>query len=652
MTTKDGKTESAPKVRKRPDRSVRNQEAKNSDQTIVKCCLLKRLRGDDEVKLRARAAITNRVTAFSQRARCAGIALQHILKNCAAAQPDDAAAIQFPPNLLDQTFVRQLFLGTDSANLPEAAITSFYQAHPWLHTVAAGEDTRHSYDQNMYTHGAKKYLTNLKTQIVTNLERRVRVFTRQYAAVVGEEVVSEHERRAMVCQLMGWPLPPGLGCMFPVKQAIQAVVDEHRRILNADAANTNLNDWWAKQHREDILRYYIHLNRFRAANNLKLFDIAPVCHIKTHFITIDTDVLYGIMRDAQLISNTCTKPIFQSLGCVHWQSFFEFDSLRASHQRFTGTIETDGVAACVHFLQPKRQPREQKLGTQVCGSGKQVTVRNLLDVSDSSKRYVAVDGGRCNIMTVAEKVPSNENGGGTKYVQWVLTREQYYKEAGIKDARRLTEDWHRQPAVKEALLALANASTKGVDLAAHEAHIETYRQQYHTLWLEYIHPRWAQQRMRLFGGKKRVFANFFNSIQARDPSKEVVVGYGSAKFAPGGKGEVSVPVCRAFKECCYRFRTLVVDEFRTTMVHHESDSILKLVRRKDNNTKLRDLLWCESTSPERKSKFVSRDFNAAINILRCLTLPIRPLALTRIPGQAALAYVTGKLVGFRRASAC
>ncbi len=139
---------------------------------------------------------------------------------------------------------------------------------------------------------------------------------------------------------------------------------------------------------------------------------------------------------------------------------------------------------------------------------------------------------------------------------------------------------------------------------------------------------------------------------ARDPSKEVVVGYGSAKFAPGGKGEVSVPVCRAFKECCYRFRTLVVDEFWTTMVHHESDSILKLVRRKDNNSKLRDLLWCESTSPERKSKFVSRDFNAAINILRCLTLPIRPLALTRIPGQAALAYVTGKLVGFRRAAAC
>jgi hypothetical protein len=414
--------------------------------------------------------------------------------------------------------------------------------------------------------------------------------------------------------------------------------------LNADAPNTNLNDWWAKQHREDILRYYIHLNRFRATNNLKLFDIAPVCRIKTHFITIDSDVLYGIMRDARLITSSCTKPVFQALHSAHWQSFFEYDSLRARDQKFTGTIETDGVAACVHFLRPKRlDTSSQKLCTQK--HGKQVL--NLLTISDS-KRYVAVDGGRRNIMTMAEKVPDGDS-GDTKYVQWVLTREQYYKESGIVQARRLSEDWQRRPPVKEALLALANTSTKGVDLAAHEAHMETYRQQYHTLWLEYIHPRWAQQRMRLFGGKKRVFAEFFNSVQARDPSKEIVVGYGSAKFAPGGKGEVSVPVCRAYKECSYRFQTLTIDEFRTTMVHHEDDSILKQVARRDDRTKKsRDLLWCESTSPERTSKFVSRDFNAAINILRCLTLPIRPLALTRVQGQTPLAYVVGKLIGFRR----
>lgn len=645
MTANEKETQQ-PKVRKRPDRSARNQEAKDSDHTIVKCCLLKRLRGDEETRRSLRSAITDRVTAFSQRARCAGLALQHIIKKCAAAHPEDAAAIQFPANLFDQTFVRQLFLGTDSANLPEAAITAFYQAHPWMHAVVSQEETRHSYDQNTYTHGAKTYLTNLKTQIVTNLEARVRVFTRQYAQVVPGGL-SDNERRAMLYQLMGWALPPGLS---PVSEDVQAVINEHRRILNADTPTTNLNEWWAKQHREDILRYYIHLNRFRAAHNMKLFDIAPVCRIKAHFITIDTDVLYGIMKDAHLVSSACTKSAFQLLGSAHWQSFFEYDSLRARDQKFTGTIETDGVAACVHFLRPKRQPREQKLCTQKTGSGKDVTITNLLAVDDS-KRYVAVDGGRCNIMTMVEKVPDDET-GGTKYVQWVLTREQYYKESGLKDAQRLSEDWQRRPAVKEALAALANASTKGVDLAAHEAHIETYGQHYHTLWLEYLHPRWAQQRMRLFGGKKRVFAEFFNSVQARDPSREVVVGYGSAKFAPGGKGEVSVPVCRAYKECCYRFWTLVVDEFRTTMVHHEDDSILKLVRRKDNNKKSRDLLWCESTSPERKSKFVSRDFNAAINILRCLTLPIRPLALTRIPGQAALAYVTGKLVGFRRAAAC
>ena len=45
--------------------------------------------------------------------------------------------------------------------------------------------------------------------------------------------------------------------------------------------------------------------------------------------------------------------------------------------------------------------------------------------------------------------------------------------------------------------------------------------------------------MRLYGGKKRVFAKFFNGLVSK--GKKTVVAYGAAKFAPGGKGEMAVP---------------------------------------------------------------------------------------------------------------
>lgn len=117
--------------------------------------------------------------------------------------------------------------------------------------------------------------------------------------------------------------------------------------------------------------------------------------------------------------------------------------------------------------------------------------------------------------------------------------------------------------------------------------------------------------------------------------RPVALAYGSAKFAPGGKGELSVPTTRIFRECSYRFRIALIDEFRTTQADSRTGIHLQKVatltgKREDEfcGVKVvRGLLWCGSTS--KSGRFVNRDLNAAINIRRCALASGRPDCLNR-----------------------
>lgn len=186
---------------------------------------------------------------------------------------------------------------------------------------------------------------------------------------------------------------------------------------------------------------------------------------------------------------------------------------------------------------------------------------------------------------------------------------------------------------------MSTVSTKGDSVVDHIAYVQMYLKNKDILWKEMLKKRWARQRIGLYGGKKRIFANFFNAIQnggdEQDKSgqtRRVVVAFGSEKFAPGGRNELSVPTTRAYNECRYRFPTIPIDEFRTTRVYSKDDSILGKVGYKGINVAVRGLLWCSSTN---NGKFVNRDLNAALNIRRCATGP-RPEALTRTHGLVRL----------------
>jgi hypothetical protein len=282
----------------------------------------------------------------------------------------------------------------------------------------------------------------------------------------------------------------------------------------------------------------------------------------------------------------------------HWNSVFAISRLQGKDCTFGHSIKTDGVSMCMHFERPKTTVIDHDDGEDQNAVGAYVT--------DPNDVVFGNDPGRINIYYMATVLPD-----GTAKT-YVLTRRQYYNDSGVFTARRHSEHWNF--GIKHHLDALSTVSSKGCDVLDHEVYLEVFFAHERGLWDEYVRPRWARQRLSLYGGKKRVFARFFNKIKTAFPGRNVVIAYGSAKFAPGGKGELSVPTSRAYKECATRVTTVPTGEFRTSKVYNVDDSVLQLVARKDRPMRaFRGVLWSVTTR-----RFVSRDRNAALNIRRCL----------------------------------
>jgi ribosomal protein L35AE/L33A len=616
----DGDTKT---VRKRPDRKQKILDRKNNSETVVKSALLKYLNVDN--KTETQSIIQDRVICYSKRMNMASIVLSGIIKELFNGV-EDVLSIDIP-NIFDQTFVRQLMLGTVGCDLPYQVITKYYNDHPECIVVKE----RYQADSNIYSFGAKTYITNLKNYFKLNFAPRMKSFTKKFSELEG---LTDKDGVVLYYQINGWELQDDFEYDLPPSKVIIDTVIEHRRILDLQVGESISEEWFEnKSNLKNMLRYFVLINRFRENNNLPLFNIVPICKIKNHFITIDTHSLYGIMKDLNLIGE-CNRITFLSIGKHHWNSFLKIERLQGRDNKFTGTIETDGISISTHFTRPKNEAdifKELDIKEKKNKSKK----KNPIITLKKEDRIIGIDPGRCNIFFGTEEIED------FKFKSYKFTRKQYYSESGIFSARKQTNNWTKN--IQSNLNEMSSVSSKGMNLDNHNIYLSAYIKNYDALWNEYIKSKWARQRLRLYGGKKRSFAKFFNKIRNFDTTKRVVIAFGSAKFAPGGKNEISIPTTRAFKECAMRFPTLAVDEFRTTKIFHEDDSVLESVANYKTNERLRGLLWCSSTN---SNKLVNRDLNAAINIRRCIANPVRPISLTRIKGQPRLGNAIGKKLKF------
>ena len=613
------------------------KDRENYEETVVKSCLQKYLRGD---KIKFIDAIKQRVCSCSKRFHMASLLLSIFIKSM-----DNYDDIEF---IFDQTFIRQLMLGFEGTSKKYPKLIDFVKNNPnYILDLP-----RHLSDSNIYSFASNLYLTNLKNSLSMNLEPRIRKFVKNYQKIYG---LTDDQRIIMLYKIAGWKLPSNLSGIL-INQDIQEEIQRHREILNLK----ELTEYFSTQKKNllPILKYYIYLNRFYESynnNKIKLFNIVPINKVKSHNITIDASVLFGIMKDAEMIKKDMKMKDFDAME--QWKSILKFEKLTGKDCVFTGTINTDGITLCTHFKRLKKESTETK-----------VTFKD-------TDRVIGVDPGRTNIFYGVEKIDMNQVtlqnrlSKSAKYKvkktkklkttkkikrpqkvqkkkkkkvrkkvnkpkkkskpkkvnnikEYVLTRKQYYNDSGINKANDQTLKWNK--GIQSSLNELSRVSTKGMNIQKHNEYMTVYHSIKDSLWAEYTKPRWSRQRFRLYGGKKRVFAKFLNEIKNIDTSRQVKLAYGSAKFNPTGKGEVAVPTTQMFKECSYRFPIVLVDEYLTTKIHYETNTVLQKVQVKGESSCLRGLLWSQPTC-----KFVSRDKNAALNILRCGLLKRRPSALSR-----------------------
>jgi hypothetical protein len=146
-------TEEPTTKRKRPDRIAKLKLRKTTKETVVKTTLLNYLIGDLEFKNKFTNAIKNRVLAYSKRINMASLALNDIIKK--SFDKVDINEVELP-EIFDQTFIRQLILGTEGTSKTNQ-LSQYFKENP---SYLCNEE-RHFFDRNIYSSGTIKYIIRL-----------------------------------------------------------------------------------------------------------------------------------------------------------------------------------------------------------------------------------------------------------------------------------------------------------------------------------------------------------------------------------------------------------------------------------------------------------------------------------------------------------
>lgn len=518
----------------------------------------------------------------------------------------------------DAKFFRQCFTGVGDLPIVKDVLTTTFGDHP--------EIPRYEGDWQAITYAVNQYRTTFQTSIFYNFDRRL-------SKLVSEWVDKFHPNaedgvgQAIIRKILGQhddEIDVDTVLNDDMKMFVSSMRERFDHPNNFDASEVKI---------DILLRYsYVILKCHREYGLPGGFSLAPLCGTRRHHISIDSTVLYCILRKtAKYFKDTAPEWIHMttSLSLTEflqedesrpltyrqyaWMHFFDTFSLIPNG--FTGRILTDGVKCSVVFERPKKSIAIEDRD--------EIDMRNRILVT-SAERVIAIDPGRTNLVT------SLEVGTDGKEIFRGLTRRSYYD--SFSHAVETLKRWNARLRDVDEEFSLYSLRTSFSILR--EGYIGVYFQQYDRIWYERGSKRHARVRFYIKSKKRSYLDKFFQGFVSPGRPKPVIL-YGAARLrSHGTRGELAVPVKGVLKSCRRYFWTVLVDEFRTSKRHSKCHLDMHPVRTRsawDNETrqerqrrKVRGLYYCGKCH-----KFVDRDRDACRSIMEAGLSEIRPDYLCR-----------------------
>ncbi|KAJ9526413.1 hypothetical protein QJQ45_009899 [Haematococcus lacustris] len=252
------------------------------------------------------------------------------------------------------------------------------------------------------------------------------------------------------------------------------------------------------------------------------FTLTPMARVGVHVIKVDSRVLQGVCRQLGLTKETRAAFTSEPALSHHWARWFNTNKLRNKEFHFER-----GIAEVREFV-----------------------------FDPDTQIGVGIDPGVTQAVSAASGVwdPATGQLKADQLRRWKLTKGEH----------------------------LAAASSAGTSLEANLKHITVTLATWDAVWEVYLDPKWARQRLRLYGAQDRALEQFFNkleegmeelSMKRHGRAKQLVVFFGAATIGTaGGWGADAVlracrkVVCRPRGKDQDGGRVVLVDEHRTSRV--------------------------------------------------------------------------------------
>ncbi|KAJ9512297.1 hypothetical protein QJQ45_012935 [Haematococcus lacustris] len=331
------------------------------------------------------------------------------------------------------------------------------------------------------------------------------------------------------------------------------------------------------------------------------FTLTPMARVGVHFIMVDSRVLHGVCRQLGLTKETRAAFTSQPALSHHWARWFNTNKLRNKGFAFERLVDTDGVSVCVHYTRPLPPPPAPPPAASSSSTSSRLSAaaaaahavglphigRGIAEMREfvfdtDTQIGVGIDPGVTQAVSAASGVwdPATGQLKADQLRRWKLTKGEVKHASGLNNACRDTERWLAP--IKPHLQHLAAASSAGTSLEANLKHITVTLATWDAVWEVYLDPKWARQRLRLYGAQDRALEQFFNkleremaelSMKRHNRAKQLVVFFGAASIGTaGGWGADAVlracrkVVCRPRGKDQDGGRVVLVDEHRTSRV--------------------------------------------------------------------------------------